>query len=442
MPASKRRATEPLHSKKANSTRAAAKAAAPAKTAEQIAQEEHDALVTAASKLIHAVTYSPVAEVKRLLKEGSPTWYQEESMGWNCLHFAAERGDADIVKACLGAGAVWNAVDFLGRTPGDISLSINDEKSYVMIRNEGLRTEMLHYALKAAKSATVAEEAEQDEGETMEAEQDTAVPGESSTAQLTSTGMTLRHEDKTSAGDNLEYLRSKLVWEMGDDGKERVCDADGNGVMMGWEEPLMKEHVRLMCDAHPKTKAGEGLNILNVGYGLGIIDDMFQDLTPRPVSHTVIEAHPQVLEHIKKRGFDQKPGVKILDGRWQDWCKEDRLEELLKATEENGGGFDIVFIDTFAEGYEELKDFFDVLPNILAGPESVFSFWNGLGATNPTIYDVASNLAALHLDDVGMQTEWHDVIVDETIAEATWKGIKRKYWDLRVYKLPIAVMNI
>jgi hypothetical protein len=41
--------------------------------------------------------------------------------------------------------------------------------------------------------------------------------------------------------------------------------------MMGWEEPLMKEHVRLMCDAHPKTKAGEGLNILNIGYGLGIV---------------------------------------------------------------------------------------------------------------------------------------------------------------------------
>ena len=109
MPASKRRAAEPVHAKKANSTKAAAKAAAPAKTAEQIAQEEHDALVTAASKLIQAVTYSPLAEVKRLLKEGSPTWYQEESMGWNCLHFAAERGDADIVKACLGAGAVWNA---------------------------------------------------------------------------------------------------------------------------------------------------------------------------------------------------------------------------------------------------------------------------------------------------------------------------------------------
>lgn len=109
MPASNRRTTEPVRSKKANSVKAAAKATAPAKTAEQIAQEEHDALVTAASKLIYAVTYSPLAEVKRLLKEGAPTWYQEESMGWNCLHFAAERGDADVVKACLGLGAVWNA---------------------------------------------------------------------------------------------------------------------------------------------------------------------------------------------------------------------------------------------------------------------------------------------------------------------------------------------
>lgn len=71
---------------------------------------------------------------------------------------------------------------------------------------------------------------------------------------------------------------------------------------------------------------------------------------------------------------------------------------------------------------QELKDFFEVLPNILADPDSVFSFWNGLGATSktfalngmttpayhlrisdPTIYDVASNLADLHLDDVGMK---------------------------------------
>ncbi len=44
-----------------------------------------------------------------------------------------------------------------------------------------------------------------------------------------STNMVLRAEDGTSAGDNLTFLKSELRWEMGDDGRERVLDADGNG---------------------------------------------------------------------------------------------------------------------------------------------------------------------------------------------------------------------
>lgn len=76
-------------------------------------------------------------------------------------------------------------------------------------------------------------EEDDEEAEDMpEQTQETEIPGESFTTQLTSTGMTLRNEDKTSAGDNLEYLKSKLIWEMGEDGKERVCDADGNGYVL------------------------------------------------------------------------------------------------------------------------------------------------------------------------------------------------------------------
>ena len=44
-----------------------------------------------------------------------------------------------------------------------------------------------------------------------------------------STSMTLRAEDKTSAGDNEAFLGSKLVWEIGQDGRERVLDQEGNG---------------------------------------------------------------------------------------------------------------------------------------------------------------------------------------------------------------------
>jgi hypothetical protein len=64
--------------------------------------------------------------------------------------------------------------------------------------------------------------------------------------------------------------------------------------MMGWEEPLMKEHVRLMCDAHPKTKAGEGLNILNIGYGLGIVG-------PTPINPSKIHSlHPSDRRHVSR----------------------------------------------------------------------------------------------------------------------------------------------
>lgn len=54
-----------------------------------------------------------------------------------------------------------------------------------------------------------------------------------------------------------------------------------------------------------------------------------------------------------------------------------RKEEIYKE-----GGYDVIYFDTFSEGYSELKDFFQHLPNLLAGPESRFSFFHGLGATS------------------------------------------------------------
>jgi protein arginine N-methyltransferase 2 len=53
--------------------------------------------------------------------------------------------------------------------------------------------------------------------------------GPSSPASDSSTNIKLRAQDDTSAGDNMTFLKSQLTWDMGDDGKERVMDADGNG---------------------------------------------------------------------------------------------------------------------------------------------------------------------------------------------------------------------
>lgn len=47
---------------------------------------------------------------------------------------------------------------------------------------------------------------------------------------------------------------------------------------------------------------------------------------------------------MKDLGWHKKPGVKILEGKWQDLIAS---EELLAV-----GGFDIVYTDTFSEDYK------------------------------------------------------------------------------------------
>ena len=57
---------------------------------------------------------------------------------------------------------------------------------------------------------------------------------------------------------------------------------------------------------------------------------------------------------------------------------------------------------------------------------------------DPTIYAVSASLAELHMEDVGLSVEWHDVPIADSLREEVWKGVKRKYWELPSYKLPIA----
>jgi protein arginine N-methyltransferase 2 len=38
----------------------------------------------------------------------------------------------------------------------------------------------------------------------------------------------------------------------------------------------------------------------------------------QPHSHTIIEAHPDVYKYACSLGWDRKPGVRLVLGRWQD----------------------------------------------------------------------------------------------------------------------------
>jgi len=60
--------------------------------------------------------------------------------------------------------------------------------------------------------------------------------------------------------------------------------------------------------------------------------------------------------------------------------------------------------------------------------------------SDATIYAVSCGLAELHLEDVGLNVEWHDVTIPESQRSEVWKGVRRRYWDLPGYRLPLGKM--
>jgi hypothetical protein len=75
------------------------------------------------------------------------------------------------------------------------------------------------------------------------------------------------------------------------------------------------------------------------------IDSMFSNISPSPVLHTVIEPHPSVLAHMEETGWttEQKPNLMVLKGKWQEFMES---EEIYRE-----GGYDLIYFDTFSEGY-------------------------------------------------------------------------------------------
>lgn len=63
--------------------------------------------------------------------------------------------------------------------------------------------------------------------------------------------------------ENQEYLQQKLLYR-----DSVLLDEKNEAVMMEWEKPIMLAHANLICQS--------GGDILNIGFGLGLIDDAIQ----------------------------------------------------------------------------------------------------------------------------------------------------------------------
>ena len=144
----------------------------------------------------------------------------------------------------------------------------------------------------------------------------------------------------------MNYLEEKL--EYTDDG--RLLDSQGRAVMMEWEREIMKQSAKVVC-------ANRG-RILNVGFGLGIVDSYIQSYDID--SHWIIEAHKDVYRKMDEDGWLDRDNVTVVYKRWQD-----AIELLPK--------FDGIYFDTWNDsGFKEL--FIPKLPELLK-LGGVFSYW-------------------------------------------------------------------
>jgi len=128
-----------------------------------------------------------------------------------------------------------------------------------------------------------------------------------------------------------------------------ILDDSGNAIMMQWERSVM----RMSADLITHNKG----DVLNVGFGMGIIDSFIQER--QPYTHWIIEKHPQVIDHMKKTGWYDKKNVKILEGGWEDYVN------YLPC-------FDGIYFDTWDNTYSKFLD----RVSYMLKPDGIFSYFN------------------------------------------------------------------
>ncbi|SCV73292.1 BQ2448_7218 [Microbotryum intermedium] len=387
-------------------------------------QDQHDAEALI-STCLDVITDQDFQRVKAIVEQKKVHSWVQDRQGWTALHAAAASGNAELCMFLLRrSNAVWNMVDHLGLTAGDIAYSMNNVEAYQVLLAEGVRAEVLKTIMLQASASSPDKD---DEGSDDDNDEENA------------------SRKRSTASDNATFLSSRLEFTQDSKGQAVALDEEGNGVMMGWEEPIMKRTAEWLCELFEhrrKARDGNGNGngktqqegddefvVLNVGFGLGMIDTYLQ--TYRPTTHLIIEPHPDVLHFASSQGWFHKPNVRFFKGTWQEY------QTALSSGQEPFLSFDAIYFDTYSEHYRDLHHFFDVLPDWLRDSSSRFSFFHGLGATSRSFYDVYTEVSEIHLREIGLKTEWEEVEVgtQEGVWEATREG--NKYWgDVGAFRMP------
>ena len=382
-----------------------------------------------------------LSELKRILTTREKASVQDPTTGETVLHGAvracgpadSSEGEEDgsveeakeVVQELFLSGAIWNDVDSNNETPGCVASRLGQLSLYSLCVDAGVRAELLfalmdgYEELSSGSGDDNNDEEAPDEDvieDTIDMEDDQHDEGETHRRFVPP-------ETDGKPITNREYLKSGLTYD-----SNKLVDSDLNGIMMSWEKDIMKRSVSaLLPDPQP------GKRILNIGFGMGIIDEIFANT--KPSKHHIIEAHPDVLEHISKpmsslgseweASGPEEGAFKVFRGLWQD---------VIPGLLEQGETYDAIYFDTFGENYSQLQMFFTEYVPGLMDESGRFSFFNGLGADRRICYDVYSRVVEIHGADAGLDVEWEEIEVDMSMLnkarEGEWEGVRRRYWTL------------
>ncbi|XP_020211185.1 protein arginine N-methyltransferase 2 [Cajanus cajan] len=317
----------------------------------------------AEEQLCEAARKGDTDRVKALINSGADVTYFDGE-GLNPLMHAAKLGHAPVLSLLLSAGAPWNALSPSNLSAGDYAMQEAHSEAFELLLNAGIQAELILG--------------------------------------------TIARKDHKNGDSGDDYLEDRVSFS-----EDKLMDADSKAVMMAWEKPLMEAHAKAVCSG--------GAHVLNIGFGMGLVDSAIQQYSP--ASHTIVEAHPEVYQRMLRSGWGQKENVKIVFGRWQDV-----LSQLQT--------YDGIFFDTYGEYYDDLREFHQHLPTLLK-PGGIYSFFNGLCGSNAFFHVVYCHLVSLELENLGYSTQLIPLPVKDCLGEQVWEGVKQKYWQLDTYYLPV-----
>ena len=143
-------------------------------------------------------------------------------------------------------------------------------------------------------------------------------------------------------------------------------------IMSTDEDLIMEESSNILCQ-------NKG-TVLNIGFGLGVIDNYIQKHNPK--EHHIIEIHPQVYNLAVQQGFDKI--AKLYLGDWQDIIREFILKEKK---------FDAIYFDTYTFNRDKKQwAMFGKIVDKILKPNGIFSYFNNNASKREKIEDILEPL--------------------------------------------------